>query len=394
MATSPDNLFADLIPGSKGVPPTPVYGAPDKPGALPSGWEQDPDNPGAIRPIKGGPEDPNASGILDDQTKDFFAQQVLSGSPLPSLGFGKEAARAKQDIMNRVAKMAGAQGMNGTDYAAQIAHYKAGSAALTKMQTMHAQVSQSEETALRNGEQLIGLSNTLPGQTEVPILNTVIQSAQRNLPIAGHDQVAAMDAAYTTFVNEYAKVVGGSPSGAGTLTDAARKEAEQTLRSNESPSQKRAAFAQMQKDMANRIDAINAVISDGYKNLTRRYDQYQVQEDPALAQLPADWIKSHPDSLAAIAARGGGLPPDNGGSGGGGPSGGGGGGGTPPGVTNLSDTQKQAYDAFLAANPNPSGDQVGAFLTKLTGQQVTNGEAIAKAIRQGRFASTSASVTC
>jgi hypothetical protein len=40
------------------------------------------------------------------------------------------------------------------------------------------------------------------------------------------------------------------------------------------------------------------------------------------------------------------------------------------GVTNLSDDQKRAYDAFLTANPNPSGDQVGAFLSKLTGKTV------------------------
>lgn len=60
----------------------------------------------------------------------------------------------------------------------------------------------------------------------------------------------------------------------------------------------------------------------------------------------------------------------------------------PPGVSSLNPSQKQAYDAFLAANPNPTGQQVGAFLTKLTGQQVTNGDDIAKAIAQGRGAST------
>jgi hypothetical protein len=58
------------------------------------------------------------------------------------------------------------------------------------------------------------------------------------------------------------------------------------------------------------------------------------------------------------------------------------------GVTSLSDDQKRAYDAFLAANPNPSGDQVGTFLTKLTGKTVPNGEEIAKAIKRGRGVNT------
>lgn len=83
------------------------------------------------------------------------------------------------------------------------------------------------------------------------------------------------------------------------------------------------------------------------------------------------------------------TPPPAGPSGSpGGPSDGGDGGPTPPGVAPLSDPQKQAYSAFLAANPKPSGDQVATFLTKLTGQTVTNGDDIAKAIASGQGAST------
>ena len=69
-------------------------------------------------------------------------------------------------------------------------------------------------------------------------------------------------------------------------------------------------------------------------------------------------------------------------------SGDGGGGDGPPGMSDLSPDQKQAYTAFLAANPKPSGDQVGAFLTKLTGKTVTNGDDIAKAISLGQGVST------
>jgi hypothetical protein len=81
-------------------------------------------------------------------------------------------------------------------------------------------------------------------------------------------------------------------------------------------------------------------------------------------------------------------PADGSGPGDGGGNGGSGGGSGPPGVSNLSPDQKNAYDAFLAANPQPSGEQVGTFLTKLTGQQVTNADEIAKAIAQGRGTSS------
>jgi hypothetical protein len=97
---------------------------------------------------------------------------------------------------------------------------------------------------------------------------------------------------------------------------------------------------------------------------------------------PAVQKKYNIPPLPKFGAGGGGS------AGGGPPSGGGGGGSSPPGVTDLSDDQKHAYAAFLAANPNPSGDQVGAFLTNLTGKTVPNGEEIAKAIKQGRGVST------
>jgi hypothetical protein len=67
-----------------------------------------------------------------------------------------------------------------------------------------------------------------------------------------------MDAAWNTFTTEYAKVVAGSPSGAGTLSDSARHEAQETMRGNYSVEQKLAAFKQMQADMANRMAAIKS----------------------------------------------------------------------------------------------------------------------------------------
>jgi hypothetical protein len=79
-----------------------------------------------------------------------------------------------------------------------------------------------------------------------------------------------MDAAWATFASEYAKVVSGSPSGAGTLTDSARHEAMNIMRGNYSVAQKEAAFKQMRADMSNRLAALNQSISDSYSSLTQR----------------------------------------------------------------------------------------------------------------------------
>jgi hypothetical protein len=183
---------------------------------------------------------------------------------------GKQAAQARQEIMRQVAEQAGARGLNGADLARQVAHYKAGTQQLTQLEKMLGYIQSSEETALLNGQQFLDRSRELPGQTEVPIVNTIVQSAQRNLPVPGHDTVAAMDAAWKTFNSEYAKVIGGSPTGAGTLTDSARHEAEDTMRGNYSYDQKLAAFNQMKQDMANRIAAIHSGLNEAYSRLTQQ----------------------------------------------------------------------------------------------------------------------------
>jgi hypothetical protein len=235
--------FADGLGGAAPAQAQAVYSAP-KPGA-------------------------DEEGGLDQSTATFYAQQVLAGSPMPTLGMGKSAAAARQQIMKEVARLAGTEGLTGADQATQMSHYKAATHALNTLETQAGTIQQSEQTALLNGQQFLERSKELPGQTSMPALNSVVQFGQRNLPVAGHDTVVAMDAAWKTFTTEYAKVVGGSPSGAGVLSDSARHEAEQIMRGNYAYSQKVAAFNQMKADMANRMSAIHSTIAGKYDQLTK-----------------------------------------------------------------------------------------------------------------------------
>jgi hypothetical protein len=351
-----DPSFTGVIPG---VP---------KQAPVPSGYEPDPEKPGAVRPIAGGPNDPAANDTLDPATLTFYAQQVLSGAPMPAMGMGKVASQNRQAVMREVAKMAGGEGKTGEDLARQITHYKAASGKIANLEKQLGTITQAEQTALANGQQFIDRSAELPGQTQYPILNSITQTVQRNVPVPGHDTISAMDAAFTTFANEYAKVVSGSPSGAGVLSDSARREAQETIRSNASITQKMAAFKQMQADMANRIAASHSVLSNAYDTLTKQPDKV-------------------PDTFSAVTVPGvNGAPPPAGP--GAAPDGGGGGPPTPPDVSDLSADQKQAYSAFLAANPKPDGPTLKTFLEKLTGKSVTNADDIAAAIAKGAGVST------
>jgi hypothetical protein len=244
---------------------------PGKDTPAPNGFQWKDTTHTTLEPIPGGPADPNAQpDTLDDATTTFYAEQILAGAPMPTLGMGKAAAQARQAILKKVAQIAGGDGLTGKDLAVQVAHYKANLVAVQNLEKNAGSIEQNEQTALMNGQQFLERSKELPGQTSMPAVNSIIQSGQRHLPVAGHDTVIAMDNAYNTFVNEYAKVVAGSPSGAGVLSDSARKEAMETMRGNYAYSQKVAAFNQMKADMANRMAAIRATIAERYKNLGER----------------------------------------------------------------------------------------------------------------------------
>jgi hypothetical protein len=250
-----------------------------------NGYVIDPNTASAV-PIKGLPAD--ASGEdpgLDPKTADFYAHQVLSGGQLPALGMGKAAAKIRQQVMERVAQIGDEMGLGGADLATQQAHYKAGLASVQNLEKQRGTTQQNEETALLNGQQFIDRSAELPGQTQLPIINSVVQTAQRHLPVPGHDTIAAMDAAWNTFVNEYAKVVSGTPSGGGVLSDSARHEAMKIMQGNYSLSQKESAFAQMKADMANRLTAMNGTIDEAYKGITVQPGH---RKDVAIPGLGAD----------------------------------------------------------------------------------------------------------
>lgn len=242
------------------------------------------------------------AGGLDAATKTYYAQQVLAGAPMPAIGMGKQAAANRQAIMEEVARLGGAQGLTGADAAAQIAHYKAGTKQIANLENMAGTIGVNEQTALANGQQFIDRSAELPFQTSIAPLNSISNALQR---MFGGTTIAKADAAYNTFVNEYAKVVAGSPSGAGVLSDSARHEAMSTISGSGSVAQKQAAFAQMKADMANRMVAIHGGINEAYKALTRQ-PGYQIPGTTAGLTAKMDGHDEAAGMVAGATGAGGG----------------------------------------------------------------------------------------
>jgi hypothetical protein len=251
---------------NSGAPPGYHVLVPGKGKDAPTGFQWTAD--GKLEAIKGGPADTSADA-MDPQTVNFYAQQILAGTPMSTLSFGmgKAAAANRRQVMEQVAKLAGAEGLSGRDQAIQLAHYKAASANVANLEKQFGTIQGNERTALLNAEQFLQRSRELPAQTGSRILNTPIQTYLRQ---TNDPTVAAMDVAARTFATEYAKVVAGNPSGGGTLSDSARNEFTDIIQGNFPLKQKLAAVQQMRQDMENRTASLRANLQDAYSHLTDR----------------------------------------------------------------------------------------------------------------------------
>lgn len=319
-------------------------------------------------------DDGGGADALDPATISYYAQQVLSGAPMPAIGMGKQAAQSRQAIMKEVARLGGAAGMTGADAARQLAHYKAGTKQIANLENMAGTIGANEQTALMNGQQFLDRSAELPGQTQIAPLNAISDWIQRRF---GGTTISAMDAAHNTFVNEYAKVVAGSPSGAGTLSDSARREAMDTIQSDASLEQKQRAFAQMKTDMANRMAAIHSGINEAYKGLTE-HPGYAVPEGTqALPLAGAAGANNRAGGVAGVGSPGGGAPPPYTPFGLGGPGGGEPGGGGTGGQAIATDQYRDVYNAQISRmtdrliRQGKSAAEINAAIGGANGRSVT-----------------------
>ncbi len=177
------------------------------------------------------------------------ARKILSGGQLPAVGYGKEAAKVRADILNRAAEL-----NPDVDLSAAQAQNHALSLALAAQEKQAGQIGSFENTANRNMDVALELSNKV-NRTGVPVLNRWIQSGRTN--ITGDPDAAAFHAAINTVANEYAKVV-SSATGGGVTSDSARHEAMSLLNTAQTPQQLQSVINTMRRDMANRIGSFEA----------------------------------------------------------------------------------------------------------------------------------------
>jgi hypothetical protein len=185
--------------------------------------------------------------MLTPEGMDLAAQEYLNSGKLPP-GLGKASAGINARIVSRAAEMAKANGNDAQAATLNRAAFKSAQVGLTALTKQRTLVGAFERTALKNLEIAVAESEKVD-RTGSPAINRWLLSGKKNL--TGDVEVGRFNAALTSALNEYAKVLSGATGAAG-ISDAARKEAEDLLSTANTPEQVRGIMDIMKREMANR----------------------------------------------------------------------------------------------------------------------------------------------
>lgn len=226
-----------------------------------------------------------------EDTINYLADGYRSTGTLPPMGMGPIAAANRAKILQRAQERDKAEGVDGTQRAANQADYAANKATLKGLQTQRSAVNNAEGTALKNADVALGLLDKGAGQTGSPYLNKPLQAWRRDF--AGNPDVSSFDTALKTFSTEFARVMTAGPNGGGQLSDSARHEVEVLLDPNATPAQIRATVDVMKRDMKNRSDVLDGELARVKRNLGSHNGE---SGDKPQQKYGAnyDWMKADP----------------------------------------------------------------------------------------------------
>lgn len=195
-------------------------------------------------------QDKAGTGVgLTSEALDLRAEQYLSGNPnaMSNLGRGAQGDQRIIQITNRAAELLRERGGNPQEIGRRMAEYKANAASLSQLTKSYDAVTAFEQTAVRNGEQLLKLADKAD-VTGVPAIERWIRAGRQ---ATGDPDVAQFNAQLQVYRTEAARIL-TNPNLTGQLTDAARREIEAFLGPGASAQQIRGVVGLLKNDFENR----------------------------------------------------------------------------------------------------------------------------------------------
>jgi len=240
--------------------------------------------PKTYAPTAGG-EGGVAPSALTDEAVQNIAEQVAGGGAMPALGVGKAAVGLKTAILNRVAQIQKAGGVDGYNALYGKADLKSQTAALQQAMKTRQAMQAAEQQANSNLDAGLAAARAGGAAPGVPFVSGLLQQAR----IAGNDPKAVTTHNYIdTAAEELAKVTSGS-TGSTPASDSARHAAKSRLNDGMSLPALEAAAQAARIEMANRVKAQQAV-EDGIR---QRITQGSYGQNAAMGAAPtADQLRA------------------------------------------------------------------------------------------------------
>lgn len=196
--------------------------------------------------------------------------------------FGRLDPDSRRQVENRVPELMKEYGITSQDVVAGRAGYKADAASLAALTKQYDAVSSFQNTAIRNGDQLMALADKID-KTGVPVIEKWIRQGRSAL---GDADVAKFDAQLQIYRTETAKIL-TNPNLSGQLTDAARHEVEGFLKGGSSADQIRGVVNLLKSDFGNRITTIKEQMDAAHQRISSQVET---------KALPNTSLSTPPDS--------------------------------------------------------------------------------------------------
>jgi hypothetical protein len=197
-------------------------------------------------------ESASPDALLTDDAKSLMAAGLSHGYsiPLPSFGIGAAGAQAKAQALNQLAASIKTNGVPWDDAISNMLQGKTATAGLTDVQKSAAKVNAWENSAAKQADITLGLSNQVD-RTGVPLFNKWTLAGRQ---ATGDVEVAKFNNSVATLAEEYARVMGGGNSAA---TDSTRELAHTMLNSAMTQDQFKGVVSLMKQEMATRKNALS-----------------------------------------------------------------------------------------------------------------------------------------
>lgn len=204
-------------------------------------------------------------GSLDPLTKQMAVSDVLADpSHMHNYApFGKAGQARRDEINAGIAMQMHAAGMDYSQLNAIRAQVKGEAKSIATVVPQFQQIQANEALAHANGDRLLELVGKV-NTSQYPSINSLIQAVDAG---KGSPDVAEFKSVLTTFQSEAARIINGSPSGAGVLSDSARKELQDVVQGSASPAALSRVINRLFTEFSIRKGALSQVVANAGQDI-------------------------------------------------------------------------------------------------------------------------------